>query len=71
MDPKSKQRLVLPEVTDGTTALQRGSSVLLYGSCHDRWLTPILVEHDRSRHAERRSLVALMAEVAKLNELKG
>eukprot|EP00435_Cladocopium_sp_Y103_P011896 s105_g3.t1 len=54
------------EVTDGTgTALQCGSSVLRYGSCHDRWLMPILVEHDRSRHAERRILVALIAEVAK------
>lgn len=61
---------LLVEVTDGTEfALQRGNSVLLYGSCHGQWLMPILVEHDRSKHAERRILVALIAEVVKLNDV--
>ena len=62
---------MLPEVPDGTKALQRGSSVLRYGSCQDQWLMPILVEHDRSRHAERRILVGLIAEVARLNDVHG
>ena len=43
--------------------IQRGSCVVHYGSSSVDWLLPILVEHDRSRHAERRILVTLILEV--------